>query len=173
MKAKISALNFNQLQKQFCYDAKVFTEIMDIPACLVINWDQTGIHYVPVLNWKMESKGLKGIAVTGCKDKRQITAVFGTTMDGNFLPVQLIYAGKTTRCLPKIAFPARWHVTYRENHWSNEVVITDYLNKILLRYIAQKKQQLQLNTNQSFFITSEGSGLTKSYPCLLQIMFTC
>ena len=36
MKAKISALNFNQLQKQFCYDAKVFTEIMDIPACLVM-----------------------------------------------------------------------------------------------------------------------------------------
>ena len=146
-KAKISASNFDQLQKQFCYDAKVFIEMMDIPACLVINWDQTGIHYVPVSNWTMEREGLKRIAVTGSEDKRQITATFGATMDGDFLPVQLIYAGKTTRCLPKIAFPADWHVTCTENHWSNEVVMIDYLNKILFPYIAQKKQQLQLNTN--------------------------
>ena len=66
----------------------------------------------------MESEGLKGIAVTGHEDKRQITAVFGTITDGNFLPPQLIYAGKTTRCLSKVAFPAHWHVTYTENHWS-------------------------------------------------------
>ena len=120
---------------------------MDIPACLVINWDQTGIHYVPVSNWTMEREGLKRIAVTGSEDKRQITATFGATMDGDFLPLQLIYAGKTNRCLPKIAFLADWHVTYTENHWSNEVVMIDYLNKILFPYIAQKKQQLQLNTN--------------------------
>ena len=48
-------------------------------------------------------------------------------------------------CLQKIAFPVYWHVTYTENHWSNEVVMIDYLNKILFHYIAQKKQQLQLN----------------------------
>ena len=86
--AKISASNFSQLQKQFCYDAKVF---MDIPAYLVIYWDQMGIHYVPVLNWTMDREGLKWIAVTGSEDKRQITTTFGETMDGAFLPLQLIY----------------------------------------------------------------------------------
>ena len=68
-------------------------------------------------------------------------------MDGDFLSLQLVYSSKTTRCLPKIAFPADWHMAYTENHWSNEVVIIEYLNKILFPYIAQKKQQLQLNTN--------------------------
>ena len=38
-KAKISASNFNQLQKQFYYDAKVF--IMDIPACIGIKREST------------------------------------------------------------------------------------------------------------------------------------
>ena len=97
----------------------------------MINWDQIGIHYVPVSNWTMEREGLKRIAVTGGEDKWQITVVFGTTMDGNFLPPKLIYAGKTTRCIPKIAFPADWDVTHVENHWSNEVVMIDYLNKTL------------------------------------------
>lgn len=120
---------------------------MNIPACLVINWDQTGIHYVSVSNWTMEREGLKQKAVTGSKDKQQITAVFGTIMDSNFLPPQLIYAGKMTRCLPKIPFPADWHVTHVENHWLNEVVMIDYLNKTFFPYIVQKKQQLQLNTN--------------------------
>ena len=39
----------------------------------------------------METEGTKQIEVAGKDDKRQITAVFGATMEGDFLSVQLVY----------------------------------------------------------------------------------
>ena len=54
---------------------------------LIINWDQTGVNYVPVSEWTMSKEGLKRVEVVGLKDKRQITAVFGGNMSGDFLPV--------------------------------------------------------------------------------------
>ena len=81
---------------------------------------------------------MKRIEMTGNQDKRQITAVFAVTMNGNFLPPQLVYAGKTPKCFPKVDFPKDWDITYTENHRCNEVVMIDYVNKILLPYITQE-----------------------------------
>ena len=69
-------------------------------------------------------------------------------MDGDFLPPQLIYQGKTPRCLPNIDFPVGWDITFTENHWSNETVMIDYVHKILLPYIEEKKKQLKLEPQQ-------------------------
>ena len=121
---------------QFLFDIKVMIEMEDIPVDLMINWDQTGIHYVPVLSYTMEREGSKGVEVAGIK--RQITAVFAGTMSGIFLPIQLIYQGKTHKCLPSIEFPANWHVTFTKNHWSNENTKVDYLEKVLFPYIELK-----------------------------------
>ena len=85
-KAKVTASNFARLQEQFTYDARVLIDMMEIPDSLVINWDQTGIQYVPVSQWTMEREGMKHIEIAGSQDKRQITAVFGATMNGSFLP---------------------------------------------------------------------------------------
>ena len=65
-------------------------------------------------------------------------------MAGDFLPPQLIYQGKTRRCIPKVDFPGDWHVTFSANHWSNEGTMTDYIEKILLPYMERKRQELQL-----------------------------
>ena len=70
LKAKLSVSNFLQRQEQFSYDAKVLIEMLEIPASLVINWNQTGIHYVPVSSWTMESAGLKRVEIAGGDDKR-------------------------------------------------------------------------------------------------------
>ena len=56
----------------------------------------------------MEKEGKKRVEILGIDDKRQITAVFAATKDGNFLPIQVLYKGKTTRCLPKVKFPSYW-----------------------------------------------------------------
>ena len=40
-----------------------------IPEDLILNWDQTGIHLVPVSEWMMEKQGTKNIIVTGVEDK--------------------------------------------------------------------------------------------------------
>ena len=68
----------------------------------------------------MAKEGSKRVEITGVDDKRQITAVFGGTIAGDFLPPQLIYQGKTSKCLPSISFPSDWHISFIENHWSNE-----------------------------------------------------
>ena len=56
-KAKLSASNFEELKTQFLFDIKVIIEMEEIPGDLVINWDQTGIHYVPVSSWTMAKAG--------------------------------------------------------------------------------------------------------------------
>ena len=73
----------------------------DIPLDLIFNWDQTGLNYVPVSSWTMEKQGAKRVEINGLDDKRQITAVFGATITGEFLPVQLVYQGKSSQCHPK------------------------------------------------------------------------
>ena len=62
-KAKVSASNFAWLQEQFGYDARVLIDMMEIPGSLAINWDQTGIQYVPVSQWTMEKEGMKWIEI--------------------------------------------------------------------------------------------------------------
>ena len=45
-----------------------------------------GVHYVPVSSWMMAQEGSKRVEIAGIDNKRQITAVFGGTMDGDILP---------------------------------------------------------------------------------------
>lgn len=59
-------------------------------------------------------------------------------MSGDFLPVQLVYQGKTTKCLPTIDFPEQWHLAYTPNHWCNEDTMVDYLEKIFVPYVKSK-----------------------------------
>ena len=73
---KISAANFAQLKAQFLFDVQIIREMEEIPEDLIVNWDQTSIHYVPVLNWTMQQEGFKRVEIAGLDDKRQITAVF-------------------------------------------------------------------------------------------------
>ena len=68
----------------------------------------------------MEEKGRKHVEIVALDDKRQITAVACGTLNGHFLPMQLIYQGATPACLPKTTFPNDWLLSYTPNHWSNE-----------------------------------------------------
>ena len=40
----------------------------NIPPDLVINWDQTGMQYVPVSSWTMSKEGSKGLEICGIDD---------------------------------------------------------------------------------------------------------
>ena len=65
---------------------------------------------VPVGDWTMAPYGSRRVAVAGLRDKRQITATFADTLSGAFLPMQLLYQGKTDRCHAKFAFPDGFHM---------------------------------------------------------------
>ena len=73
-------------------------------------------------------------------------------MAGEFLPPQLIYQGKTLRCLPCVKFPDESHVTYSINHWSNEDTMKEYVEYILLPYIDGKWKSLNLADNFSALV---------------------
>jgi len=78
------------LKKGFLLDIKSIVSFEEIPPDLVINWDQTGINYVPVGSWTMEKEGTRRVELAGKDDKRQLTAVFGGSMAGDFLPVKYL-----------------------------------------------------------------------------------
>ena len=154
--AKLLPEDFDDRKEQFLYDAKVLVNYEEIPDSLVINWDHTGIKYIPVSSWTMEREGIKRVEILGIDDKRQITAVFAATKAGNFLPIQVIYKGKTKRSLPNIKFPSDWLASYTENHWANEETTKQYIYKILLPYVNTKREEL---------------GLPSSYPAL--VVYDC
>ena len=92
----------------------------------------------------MEKEGAQRVKLAGKDDKHQLTAVFGGSMAGDFLPLQLIYQGKTQQCIPKVDFSDDLHMIFSANHWSNEGTMTDYLEKIILPYVERKQQELRL-----------------------------
>lgn len=77
-KAKVSVDVFEELKEQFLLDIKACVNMEDIPSDLVINWDQTGMHYISVSSWTMAKEGSKRVEICGIDDKRQITAVLGS-----------------------------------------------------------------------------------------------
>ena len=92
----------------------------------------------------MDKEGSKRVEIAGVDDKRQITAVFAGSLTGDFLPPQLIYKGTTQRCFPTVQFPSGWYITCSENHWSNESTMKAYIEKILLPYVRDKREELKL-----------------------------
>ena len=121
-KSKVNCTNFEELREQFLFDIKMIIEFEDIPNYLILNWDHTGVNYFSVSSRTMAREGSKKVEITGITDKRQITVVISVTKTGHYLPPQVIYTGKTSRCLPKVTFPSEWYITCTENHWANEAI---------------------------------------------------
>ena len=151
-KSKVTCTNFEELREQFLFDIKTIIEFEEIPDDLILNWNHTGVNYIPVSSWTMAKEGSKKVEITGINDKRQITVVLTITKTGHYLPPQLIYAGKTCRCLPKVAFLSGWCITHSENHWANEVTTLKYMDEILFPYVRQKKKELGLPAEQTCLV---------------------
>lgn len=80
----------------------MLVDLYDIPDALVVNSDQTGIPLVPSSDYTRAAKGAKDVSTHGHGDKRQITVVPSTAANGESLPMQVIYQGKTSQSLPPI-----------------------------------------------------------------------
>jgi ribosomal protein S21 len=143
-KAKVTPADFELLKQQFLEDIRTVVAFEQIPDGLILNWDHTGLNYVPTSSWTLEIKGAKKVPIAAIDDKRQLTAVFTCSLAGDFLPAQVIYGGKTPACLPKTAFPPTWQITYTPNHWANEQTMMDYVHGILLPFVQEKRRTLSL-----------------------------
>ena len=111
----------------------------DIPKELILNLDQTPLSYVSPGKYTFNPKGAKTVPIKGVDGKRQITATFSISMTGSFLPIQLIYEGKTRRCLPNYDFPKDFNITYSLNHWSNTEKSVELFQKVIFPYLKNVK----------------------------------
>ena len=101
----MNGTDFVTQKKAFLDDLVTTVQLEEIPAELILNWDQTGIRLIPASSSTMKQKGVKRVEVVGQNDKHLITAIFCGSLQGDFLPLQLIYKGKTNRCHPDYEFP--------------------------------------------------------------------
>ena len=133
-KSKNLVENFDDLKASFLEEVSTTVVMDEIPLEMRLNWDQTGLNLIPSSSWTMEQRGAQRVEITGLNDKRMITAVFCSTLTGDFLPIYLVYQG-TKRCHPKYNFPEDWHITHSPNHWSTEETMKDYLDHVVFPYI--------------------------------------
>ena len=75
----------------------------------------------------MDTEGSKWVAVAGVNDKRLITAVFCGSLAGGFLVVQVIYQD----------------ITHSPKHWSNEETTVQYIDNIILPYVAAIRASIE------------------------------
>jgi hypothetical protein len=118
---------------------------------LCINFDQSGFHLVPTSDRTFAPKGAKDVIIRGKNDKRQVTLLVSASASGVLLPLQLVFAGKTKRCLPK-SLKEHLVYTFSDNHWSNAKTMDEYLNTILFPYLVETRSVLGLPENHKALI---------------------
>ena len=132
---------------------------------LIVNLDQTGMQLVPSSHKTFEKKGEKSVAVIGAEDKRQITVVLASSMNGNMLPLQLIFQGETARSLPpqtpEIVATAV-HLTHSSNHWSNQDTMKQYIKEIILPYYNKQIEENKLAANSKMMLILDAWSVHKS-----------
>ena len=110
-------------------------ERFKVPDSLILNLDQTPSRIVPGRNYTMAAKGSTNVTIAGANDKRTITATFTITLSGEFLPILLIYGGKTKQSLPRFKFPEAFTLSVNEKHYSNTAESLKLLNEVIIPYI--------------------------------------
>ena len=99
-KVPISEEVCKEVEMTYFHSFVTTIENKKISKSLVINLDQTQSKYVPGHNKTLAPKDVKNVSIAGSTDKRTFTATFSITMDGQFLPMQVIYGGKTPKSIP-------------------------------------------------------------------------
>lgn len=120
---------------------------------------------MPCSSWTYEKLGSSSVAVVGADDKRQITACVASSLDGILLPLQLIFQGKTERCLPPhtaASRAARIDLTHSENHWSNQETMQGWVTTVLLPHAHRMIEAHQLDANAHIILLLDAWAVHKS-----------
>ena len=96
-----------KIEYLFLYEIVSKVEKHAIPDFLIINFDQTPLKMVQCGNTTLAKKNSRAVTIVGADDEISITATFSITLLGQFLPIQLIYRGKTSQNLPRYQFPRK------------------------------------------------------------------
>ena len=133
------------------------TFLTDINSCIAVhsiplhllNANQTPSSYVSVEKTTMAARNSSSVPIKGLTDKRNITLTFVISLNGDFLPMQIIYQGKTKASQPRgFDFPRGFVVTQNPKHYSNELETLNLLDNIIQPYVVLKRKELNLPATQ-------------------------
>lgn len=154
-KQPVSPGFLKEIRFTFHRSIKEVVTAYDVPDDLIINIDQTPLPFVLISKYTMDKTNEKFVPISDSADYRQITGTFSVTASGKFLPIQLIYQGKTDRCHPKFRFPKEFQVTHTENHWSNETKAIELVNRILIPYVKQIREELGFRATKQWVLIAD------------------
>jgi hypothetical protein len=103
--------------------------------------------------------------VLGADDKRQITACVASSLNGTLLPLQLIFQGKTPRCLPPatpLSLSSLAHLTFSENHWSSQATMQQYINEVIMPHAEASIRQHRLDADAKIILVLDVWSVHKS-----------
>ena len=97
----------------------------------------------------MAPKVSKPIPIKESTEKRMITAMFTITLNGHFLPMELIYGGKISKSLPIVNFPKLFLLSVNSKHYSNKQESIKVLEKIIIPYVKKDRERLGMEKDFS------------------------
>ena len=135
------------LEEKLTFQEKISGTIFyhDFPKELLVNLDQTLLSYISSGKYTFDVKGVKTVLIIGIDSKCRITATFAISTSGKFFDIQVIYEGKTTRCLTKYDFPENFDITFSENHRSNTEKAVSFFKKL---YFLVSKMSVKLSVTK-------------------------
>ena len=121
-----------EAELMYLHNIVAIVEENKIPQNLIMNLDQAPLNYLPVSHHAMAKKGVKSVSIAGSSDKRCITRTFVITLEGDFLPLQLIYDGKIKQSLPRYKLPESFSLSINPKHFSNTEESIKIIEEIVL-----------------------------------------
>ena len=97
-----------------------------------------------------------------------ISATFAASLDGNILPMQILYQGKTDRSHPKYEFPDGFDIFHRPNHWANEQTCLRFFEKIIFPYVKKVREEIRAPSQKALVLMDNFSGQTTCTTSLLE-----
>ncbi|KAK3251732.1 hypothetical protein CYMTET_38934 [Cymbomonas tetramitiformis] len=141
-----------QFERQILRIAHI-VRLYNIPPALVIGFDHSGFQILPLKNTTWAERGSSVVPMIGLDDMRQITGVvveaLGDNFEGLVVGMQLVYQGKTDRCLPDREHRAKdmfsdFIFGYTYNHWADEDTNVDLFADIIVVHLLAVKARLKL-----------------------------
>ena len=103
----------------------------------------------------------------GAEDKRQITACLASSLNGDLLPLQLIFTGTTARCHPPTTAAsgaAGIHITHSGNHWSSLDTMQEWVTEVLLPYAERCIASFKLRSDSHIVLMLDVWSVHKGEP---------
>ena len=96
--AKVTPEEFDKQNKNFLRDMRNVISMAQIPSKLILNFDQTGITFIPFSYYTMEKEGATPVEVIEKDDITHTTLVFSGSLFHDLLLLQVVHEQNIVFC---------------------------------------------------------------------------